>query len=241
MLGRPTALQSSLSRIAMCTWKLFRQAIDEVTPKVLVEGRSIFLPRLSPDGKQILYVKLPNPEDPAEPASVMRIPLQGGSPRVVLLMPSMSNFQCARSPSKLCLFHTPEGSTAHFFSFNAEDGTTQEFAAVPVMENPDWSLSPDGSQLAMILSPRERKITFMFVDDKSTHEVDLNPWPPNFGIDWAADSKSLFVTSQTAAGASVILGVEANGNHRVLLEGDNATQYLWVVPSPDGRYGVCRR
>ena len=224
----------------MCTWKLFRQAIDEVTPKVLVEGRSIFLPRLSPDGKQILYVKLPNPEDPAQPASVMRIPLQGGSPRVVLLMPSMSNFQCARSPSKLCLFHTLEGSTAHFFSFNPEVGTTQEFTAIHVTEEPGWNLSPDGSQLALILSPRERKVTFMSVDNKSTHEVELNPWSPR-SLDWAADSKNVFVASRTANGAPVILGVEPNGNHRVLLEGDNATQYLWVVPSPDGRYGVCRR
>jgi len=32
----------------------------------------------------------------------------------------------------------------------------------------------------------------------------------------------------------VILGVEPNGNRRVLLEGDSATEYGWVVPSPDG-------
>jgi len=176
------------------TWKLFRQAIDQVTPEVLVEGRSNFLPRLTPDGKHILYVNLHNPENPAQPARVMQVPLEGGSPRVVLQMPSMSNIQCARSPSKLCLFHTLEGSTAHFFSFNPEVGTTQEFTAIHVTEEPGWNLSPDGSQLALILSPRERKVTFMSVDDKSTHEVELNPWSPG-SLDWAADSKSVFVTS----------------------------------------------
>jgi hypothetical protein len=36
----------------------------------------------------------------------------------------------------------------------------------------------------------------------------------------------------------VILGVEPNGNHRVLLEGDSAAQYWWVIASPDGRYGA---
>src|SRR6516164_694498 len=176
------------------TWKLFRQAIDQVTPEVLVEGRSNFLPRRTPDGKHILYVNLHNPENPAQPARVMQVPLEGGSPRVVLQMPSMSNIQCARSPSKLCLFHTLEGSTAHFFSFNPEVGTTQEFTAIHVTEEPGWNLSPDGSQLALILSPRERKVTFMSVDDKSTHEVELNPWSPG-SLDWAADSKSVFVTS----------------------------------------------
>ena len=220
------------------TWKLFRQAIDQVTPEVLVEGRSIFLPRLSPDGKHILYVSVDNSEGAVQPARVMKVPLQGGSPRVVLQMPSMSNMQCARSPSKLCLFHTVEGSTAYFFSFNPEDGTTQEFAAFRVMGGTDWSLSSDGSQLALILSPLERKVTFMSVDDKSTREVDLNSWGLLGGIDWAADNKSVLVASQTANGEPVILGVEPNGNRRVVLEGDSATEYWWVVPSPDGRYGA---
>jgi hypothetical protein len=131
-----------------------------------------------------------------------------------------------------------EGSTARFFSFNPEDGTTQEFAAIPVTEEPGgWNLSPDGSQLALFLSSRERKVIFMSVDDKSTREVELDPWLP-LSLDWAADSKSVFVASQTANGVPVILGVEPNGNHRVLLEGDSATQYWWVVPSPDGRYGA---
>jgi len=106
-----------------------------------------------------------------------------------------------------------------------------------VTEEPGWNLSPDGSQLALILSPRERKVTFMSVDNKSRHEVELSPWSPG-SLDWAADSKSVFVASQTANGAPVILGVEPNGNHRVLLEGDSATQYWWVIPSPDGRYGA---
>ena len=70
---------------------------------------------------------------------------------------------------------------------------------------------------------------------RSTHEVELSPWPPR-NIDWAADGKSVFVSSQTANGAPVILGVEPNGNHRVLLEGESATRSWWAIPSPDGRY-----
>ena len=77
----------------------------------------------------------------------------------------------------------------------------------------------------------------MAVSDKSTHEVELNQWPLT-SIDWAADGKSVFVTSRTANGAPVMLGVEPNGNHRVLLEGDRAMQYWWVIPSPDGRYAA---
>jgi hypothetical protein len=55
-------------------------------------------------------------------------------------------------------------------------------------------------------------------------------------IDWAPDGKSVLVSSRTANGAQPILGVEPNGNYRVLLESDNATQLWWAIESPDGRY-----
>ena len=98
-----------------------------------------------------------------------------------------------------------------------------------------WSLSRDGSQLALILEPLGHRVTFMAVSDRTTHEVEVNQWPL-VNIDWASDGKSVLVGSRTGDGVPVILGVEPNGNHRVLLEGDRATQYWWVVESPDGRY-----
>jgi hypothetical protein len=77
----------------------------------------------------------------------------------------------------------------------------------------------------------------MAVSEKTTHEIELNQWPLG-NIDWAANGKSIFVLSRTANGAPVMLGVESNGNHRVLLQGDSATRYLWAVPSPDGRHAA---
>jgi Tol biopolymer transport system component len=216
------------------TTKLYRQAIDQAVPEVLVEGRGNFLARLNPDGTRILFVDGFNTLDPALPQRILSVPLEGGTPRVVLQWPSIHNMQCAQSPSKLCLFDSLEGSTAHFFLFDPEDGKTQEFATLQVNGGLNWSLSRDGSQLALILQPLGRRVTFM---DKTTHEVELNQWPL-MNIDWAADGKSVLVSSRTADGAPVILGVEPNGNHRVLLQGDRATQYLWAVPSPDGRYAA---
>jgi hypothetical protein len=127
---------------------------------------------------------------------------------------------------------------ARFFILDPEGGTTQEFASFKVGKDFAWDLSPDGSQLALNLGGPEHKVTFMAVSDKSTHDVELHQWPLSGGIDWAADGKSVFVISQSASGAPVVLGVETNGNHRVLLEGDRAMQYWWVIPSPDGRYAA---
>ena len=217
------------------TTKLYRQAIDQAVPEVLVEGRGLFLARLNPDGTRVLFVDGFNTLDPALPQRILSVPLAGGTPRVVLQWPSIHNMQCASSPSKLCLFDSVEGSTAHFFSFDPEDGKTQEFATLQMKGGLSWMLSRDGSQLALILEPLGHRVTFMAVSDKTTHEVELNQWPL-LNIDWTPDSKSVLVSTRTADGVPAILGVEPNGNHRVLLEGDRATQHWWAIESPDGRY-----
>jgi Tol biopolymer transport system component len=98
------------------TYKLFRQGIDQSVPEVLVEGRGIGIPRLNPDGSQVLYLVGPNSEEPAQMVSVMGVPLVGGSPRLILRKASVSNIRCAQSPSKLCLLSAQEGLTTRFSS-----------------------------------------------------------------------------------------------------------------------------
>jgi hypothetical protein len=59
------------------TRKLFKQNIDETMAEVLVEGRSIFLPRLSSDGSQVLYLSYPNPANTSLPVALMSKSLAG--------------------------------------------------------------------------------------------------------------------------------------------------------------------
>jgi DNA-binding winged helix-turn-helix (wHTH) protein/Tol biopolymer transport system component len=219
------------------TTKLYRQAIDQAVPEVIVEGRGNFLARLNPDGTRILFVDGFNTLDPALPQRILSVPLEGGTPRVVLQSPSIHNIQCARRQSMLCLFDSVEGDTAHFFTFDPEDGKPQEFDTLQVNGGLNWSLSRDGSQLALILQPLGHRITFMAVSDKITHDVEVNQWPL-MNIDWAPDGKSVFISSRTPDGVPVILSAEPNGNYRVLLEGDRAAQYWWVIPSPDGQHAA---
>lgn len=218
------------------TWKLFRQQIDQVTPQVLVEGRDIFMPRLNPDGQEILYLAGYHPDDPSRPVSVMRVPLGGGSPQLVLQKRSLFNVQCARGPSGRCLFNTVTGSITEFFWFDPTNGKTQEFMTFPVKDFPNWSLSPDGTQLAMA-SMGSSKVTMVEVNDKSTREIELKQWPHVSAIDWAADGKSLFVRAVSLDGAPVVLDVGPSGNH-VVLEGNKQTQLWWIIPSPDGRFAA---
>ena len=39
------------------TWKIFKQPIDQATAELVVEGRSVFLPRLNADGSEVLYTE----------------------------------------------------------------------------------------------------------------------------------------------------------------------------------------
>lgn len=104
------------------TWKLFRQNIDESTAEVLVEGRSIYLPRSSADGSQALYLAGSKPGDTSFPASLMSKPLAGGPSRLVLQERGIINYECARAPSKLCVFSKLVGPDLIFVSFDLEHG-----------------------------------------------------------------------------------------------------------------------
>jgi Tol biopolymer transport system component len=213
------------------TYKVFRQAIDQAVPEVLVEGRGIFQPRMSPDGTQVLYLSGYNPQDPVQPVRVMAVPLAGGPPRVVLQMPFIVTFQCLRSPMKLCVLGTAE----RLFWFDPEDGKVQPFYSLQRPAVYNWMVSPDGSQLAVVYLGSEHKITFVTLNDNRRREVELKELL-SIGMDWTADSKSVFATGWTANQIPVVLGVEPNGNHRVLLEGDRAAPFWFTIPSPDGRY-----
>jgi DNA-binding winged helix-turn-helix (wHTH) protein/Tol biopolymer transport system component len=217
------------------TWKLFKQAIDETAAEVLVEGRSIILPRLSADGTQVLYLAESQPYDTAQPVSLMSLPLSGGPPRVVLREAGITNFQCARSPAKLCLVTTIAGETTLFSAFDIETGLGHETVRTEGgYEN--WSLSLDGSRLAMVKG--DHSIRFLTLATGATHDVVLNEWRlPT--VDWSADGKSVTVGTNASDGLPVILQVSVTGKAEVLLQGDRSTiPYWWMIQSPDGRYGA---
>jgi DNA-binding winged helix-turn-helix (wHTH) protein/Tol biopolymer transport system component len=223
------------------SWKLFRQGIDQVTPEVLVEGRNIFLPRFEADGTHILYLSGYDPEHPAQPVNVMEVPSQGGTPRVVLQRPSIFNIQCARSPSSLCLLSTRTASQHDLFSFDPSTGFMQHFASFQLPHDLNWSLSPDGSQLALISVGSVPGVTFVTVNDKSTHEVPLAGWASLQGGDWLADGKGVMLAATAQNGVPVILAITAKGDRRMLLEGGRSERYWWALPSPDGRYAAVEK
>jgi Tol biopolymer transport system component len=143
------------------TWKVFKQAIDETTAEVLVEGRSQFLPRLSADGTHVLYLTASRPDDTSLPVSLMRRSLAGGPPQLVLQEKGIHNFQCARAPSQLCIFSKLVGGDHIFVSFDPVQGKGRELTRITYgFINTNWTLSPDGRKLALFLDQHQNPISF---------------------------------------------------------------------------------
>jgi len=216
------------------TWKLFKQRIDETTAQVLVEGRSIYLPRLSADGAQVLYLVTSKPEDTSFPASLMSKPLIGGPQHLILSDKGIINYQCAQAPATLCIFSKLVGQDLIFVSFDLEHGAGSELFRIPNGYT-NWSLSADGLKLAIFLS--RHQIRFFSLATKVANEVSVKEWPLSNG-DWSADGKSVFMPSFTPKSEPVVLEVDETGKAEVALQGNANTGFRSMIQSPDGRYGL---
>jgi DNA-binding winged helix-turn-helix (wHTH) protein/Tol biopolymer transport system component len=217
------------------SWTLFKQSMDEATAEVLVEGPSLFLPRLSADGSQVLYQSRSDPTNRSIPVSLMRFPLAGGSPQLVLKAVGLGGHQCARLPSTKCLFNKELGDKFVFVSFDAVRGAGRELLR-SVKGN--WSLSPDGRKL--VIFPGDRSLRFFSLekeDARESNKVLLNDWWVPSG-DWTADGKGVLIPSVTPAGIPVILEVNRAGKVSVVLEGTRNIRFWWMLSAPDGHHGV---
>jgi DNA-binding winged helix-turn-helix (wHTH) protein/Tol biopolymer transport system component len=218
------------------SWKLFHQGIEQAMPEVLAEGdRNPMLPRVNPEGTEILYMNPYDAGDPEHLGDIVSVPISGGTRRVVLRRISVGNIACARFPSKLCLLNVTSGSTMKFLSFDPENGKTQPFGTFKMDRGISSSLSPDGSQLVMVPFPGS-KIVFMTIGNKRTREVELKGWAELTTVDWTANSKSVYVIARTANGTDEVVEVEPSGNHQMLLESDSHTHFWWAIQSPDGQH-----
>jgi Tol biopolymer transport system component len=124
------------------TTEIFKQAVDEALAESVVAGpdQKMDLPRLSPDGLEILYISTPRLAGPDAPSAIFAIPIRGGAPRLVLKDIGINNLGCARLPSTTCLYSIQKGNTQETFRFDVRSGKS---TAPPQIDTScQWSLSP---------------------------------------------------------------------------------------------------
>jgi Tol biopolymer transport system component len=225
---------------------IFKQSIDQTQPELLVGGNeALFIPRLNPDATALLYLVMPNPGQSSQSVRIMRMPLTGGPPQLVLEAPWILNQQCARLPSTLCVYRRCETSQPGFFAFNSVTGASSQLlpGRLRVTACNNWSLSSDGKYLnSTNLGPNNApEIRVVSIADGSERTIVVPHWPEIGGADWAADGKSMWVvafnrhaTGFREDGTQAVLNVNLNGKITDTLESD-AVRFYWAIPSPDGR------
>jgi len=100
--------------------------------------------------------------------------------------------------------------------------------------NMNSGLSPDGKILAITKSG-ENRIRLLSLSDEPARELVLKNWNTFSSVDWAADSRGLFVTSNPTGWRSSLLYVDLNGNAREVWQAKSATP-TWGSASRNGKY-----
>ena len=220
------------------TDNIFRQRMDATSAEMLVFGsekRSVS--RLNPDGTQILYLVPTNPSDNSQPVRLMRAPINGGPPQIVLEAPAIVNFQCSRAPAAICAFSQLEPKEFVFSVFDPAIGKPHEVAKLQEQTfNWNWGLSPDGASIAAVTSgPTDNRIQLLSLSGQPTRELVVKNWTGFISMDWAADSKGLFIASNPTGSMQSLLYVDLAGNAHPIWQ-VNSIWPSWAIPSRNGKY-----
>jgi Tol biopolymer transport system component len=229
-------------------WEIFQQEREQVSDEPLVQGENDeFSPRLSPDGRFLLYLDRPGEWREPQAVSLMRAPAGGGFPQIVLQESGFSawglRFECAQRAGGPCVLARRTGNEIVFRPFDPERGFNAGRSDVFRMQLDQkrplaWALAPDGARLAWIGSDAPdatiHVVSLKSGQKTSAQEVKLQGESHLHAVNWSPDGKGWYVTTRLPASWTII---------RETLEG--RVQVLWqglgeyapeAWPSPDGRH-----
>jgi DNA-binding winged helix-turn-helix (wHTH) protein/Tol biopolymer transport system component len=224
---------------------IYRQAIDQLEPDLLVGGEhDVGLPRLSPQGSDILYLQFPAQAESSRDVQIRTIPLSGGTSRLLLQAPAIWNHECARLPSTLCIYSSGFGKDLRFYSLDSKTGHKTELSSSKFKNTSwdNWGLSPDGKYLAGFKPSRRQDVVIRIISlqDESERSVSLPGWIGLNGMDWAADGMSFWVSACTqhssqwgAPNTCTLVNADLNGRITPLIDGRDI-HFFAAIPSPRG-------
>ncbi len=220
------------------TPEIFKQSTDEPLAESLASSpEELSQPRVTPDGSEILYISTPKSPGPETASSIFAVPITGGTPRLVLKDVNIWNVRCARSPSTLCLYSIKRGNASETFRFDVRSGKSIEPPQIDPWCNwnlCNWSLSPDGSQRAMVAySSKQGIIQLQSTSTGKTRDLVVKGWNGLVNAEWSADGRSILVVWLNHEQGSALLRITLDGKTSALLPSSNHIGL--AIPSPDGR------
>ncbi len=226
--------------------QIFKQDVTQENAETIAAGpEDDWLPRVSPDGAWVLFEASPalgtmTGIPAASKAHVMRAPIGGGAAQPLTeIAPNASNISCAHQPSQPCVMDEPSPDMKQliFCSLDPVKGKGQTLLTLEVTPGGlyNWMLSPDGTLIALMeFNPLEGRIRLLSLQGKPERDIEVKGWAGLNSVDWAADSRSLFVSSQAPTSAT-LLHVDLDGHATPLWEQRGAWK-TWAIAAPNGRY-----
>jgi serine/threonine protein kinase/Tol biopolymer transport system component len=226
--------------------QIFKQRLDQRVAEPMVTSKdNTVAGRFSPDGMWLLYLLGPT----GGRLRLMRAPVSGGLPEVVLNTPNLGIYNCTRLPANLCVAGVQDGKELVFYAFDPDKKIPSE--GIPQSElrelartdfaPSDWGLSPDGMSIAMVRpSEREAQIRVLTLVNRAQHtpvtrDVPVAGRSGFYSLNWAADGKGWYVANPSLLGDARLFYVDLKGQ-ATALKSPQSMDPPWGVPSPDGRH-----
>jgi Tol biopolymer transport system component len=208
-------------------WSIFRQDLRTKETVALVAGQGRYDdPVLSPDEKWLLFSKRDSKDSPKQ---IMRMPLAGGSPTLVLS--GDIDVQCAVT-ANVCVMSEQMKDGQELFRFDPVESRGQHITHV---ERSSWSLSFDGKKIAMHSDSAVDRIEILDLQNGGKSGIELKDWFVQFAA-WAPDNQHLYV-SGSVGDKFQIASVSLDGKVKTILSGPVGPAWIFdPCPSRDGRY-----
>ena len=215
-------------------WGFFKQDVRTHETQTLLSGPNWYdNPWASPDGQWLLFTQTSHDDPSDNSARLMRMPMNGGSPTVVL--PGQFSYRCA-SQARICVLSEVAKNQVVFSLLDPVKGRGRDLAhADPDSADSGWSLSSDGKSIAFLTGSDLSQIHIINTADGSAHSLELKDWSLRT-ISWAPDNQHLYMSALLGSSVTISL-VSLDGKFRKLVELRLGQGWLSnPMPSPDGHY-----
>jgi Tol biopolymer transport system component len=236
------------------SFDIYKQGLnDRNAQPVVTSPEEKWVPRISPDGKWVLYMQWSKTgaRVAVESGKLMRAAVSGGPPEVVMdikgypasasggdvgaTADSYPSFRCPNRPAMDCvLAESNDKQQVAFTAFDPVKGRKNALATLPKSDFMRWDLSPDGTRIAASLFDYKKgEVQIVSLPGGAIQKLSAAPWTELATVAWAADGKSLFLASYSSRGTAIV-HMDLNGQTKMLFK--PAWDIFSLSPSPDGHY-----
>jgi hypothetical protein len=152
-------------------------------------------------------------------------------------------FWCTNKAADLCVFGQPSADKNELAvaAFDPLSGPGKELVRIPLEAGSSadigfdysWQLSPDGSRIG-IVKRHGNQIRLVPLRGGQTRTIPIKDYSDLLDLNWAIDSQSMFVSTLTPSGAT-LLHVTLDGDAQPVWQ-QPQSGFTWGFPSPDGRH-----